>query len=291
MEYDVWKTLFTKDLDNDKYLYHYTTVNNAIDILSSNCLKFHPINNYNNYVGTKVGIVCANSRTGVRLNKKEKEQQIQVKKYLHNNWNNLQMLCFSTDISISDSEINDFLTAHTSEDKDIYFDVTGRGFALPSMWSKFSSSNNGVCFIVNKKMFEENLRLKTPIFFGEEVKYFNFFQHHEINREQLAQLCRQISNFNNNFWTLENLMTNDEHYIKYNFFEKLDCCKHEHEYRYVVFNNLHQDVITVDKFSEYLDGIVIDGLSPELEEQLSNHINSACKIRRINFNDDYCRFY
>lgn len=288
MEYDVWKTLFTRDLDNKKYLYHYTNIENAIKILTANCLKFQPANNYNNYVGAKVGIAYVNSQTRAKL--KETQKQIRVDTYLHKDWNMFQILCFCTDVSISNNQIKKSLLVHSSQDKDQYFDITGRGFALPYMWSKFSNRNNGVCFIINKKIFEENLRLKKYIFFDRKVQYFNFFKYHEINNEQLIALCRQLSHFDNKKWTLENLIENDEHYLKYNFFEKLDSWKHEHEYRYVVFADSIQENIAVDNFNDYLEGVVIDEMPLELEKQLKDLLIPKCKIKRINFGDYYCKF-
>ena len=53
----IWKPLYVEDFDYEQYLYHYTSVEAAIKIISNNSLLFSRISNTNDTSESKMKII------------------------------------------------------------------------------------------------------------------------------------------------------------------------------------------------------------------------------------------
>ena len=120
---------------DNQYLYHYTTFESAVKIITSKTILFSKIerlNDINESSGYKILFSDING------------QKEEVKRYedLHKN---LKQISFTTD------------------------KVDKKGFAIPAMWGHYASRGSGVCLVFDRVKFQSIF--KPPTYYCNEVEY------------------------------------------------------------------------------------------------------------------------
>ena len=291
MEFDIWKPLYVDEFDCDKYLYHYTSFETAIKIIYSNQLLFSLIGRTNDTSESKMKIVFGENNI---VDKDIYRKQVNtISEYFHQSTQIVQLLCFSTDAKINENDKKKYLSIMGK--KDMYYDVSGRGFALPRMWAQYASNNMGVCFVFNREKLEELVKRKIAFTKAAPVKYKKFFNRYIIDTERMDVLYDKISMISNGSLTLLDMIRKDNDFLTYNFFTKLDDWKNEHEYRIVALidNKNHLDRLAIDKVSSCLEGVVIgEQIDPAYEKTIKILIQSMgnkCDVKKIQFTSRMCK--
>lgn len=288
MGYDVWKTLYTNDFDPAKYLYHYTNIEKAIKIIHSQELRFSSITNTNDTSEAKLKILFTDSSNNEISLMDDRVKR--VDEYFKKYHDVVRLLCFSMDTSLSKKEKTAAAVLHKNHAKDKYFDVSGRGFALPRMWAQYADNNAGVCLIINKACLEDQLRNRIEFFKCSKVVYKGFFDVYKIDEAKLNELSKKIEMVANGGLTLVNLMQKDKVFLQYNFFEKLNDWQNEHEYRYLALTDKPENMITVKNLFQFVEGIVIgEKIDPAYEEAIRKLVDKRCDIKKIFFENRACR--
>ena len=273
---DIWNTMYNEDFNNERYLYHYTSVNKAIKILYGNCLKFSKLNNLNDTVESKPKM---SHESFSELN--EFKKAFDYFRKISNE--SLQLLCFSKDSTEHLQKSADLTTALS--------DFSGRGFALPRMWAQYADNNNGVCLIFDR----EKLKSIIGCFLGpllvtdNDVQYVNNFTDVCINLNEinnLLELNERIGNKNNEYVLFLDFVKSNMEFTLYNYFTKFDDWEKEKEYRFLA---LGKDDYFVKNISKALAGIVvgenIDAVDQSIIFSMSKTI---CDVMKINFSFKGC---
>lgn len=287
MGYDVWKTLYTNDFDTSKYLYHYTTIEKAIKILHSKSLRFAAISSTNDTTESRMKLIYVDSKNN-ELPKDDNRVKV-VDDYFKTYYKQIRLICFSRDVPLAAAEKNKAKNLHVNHETDKYYDISGRGFALPRMWSQYASNNEGVCFIINKNQFESELDKKLDFYRHDRVKYKGFFDSHAIDEEKLNILFNKIEAHTNGNLTLLNLMSSNEKFLEYNFFAKLKDWRNEREYRYVTFTDNVEKNVEIGNLFSYLEGVVIgEKIEPAYESVITMKVDTKCRVKKISFGNRAC---
>ncbi len=288
MSSNVWRTLFTSNFDCGQYLYHYTSIEKAIKIIYSKQLWFSSINNTNDTTEAKLRIKF--KKVNSNKNITPDERTLAVTNYLSQRSDSIRILCFSQDADLTEKELNQAIKLHYNHEKDKYFDISGRGFALPRMWAQYASNHEGVCFIINKKIFDQ--KLSSLVFLKESiVHYKNFFTCHEIDETQLNCLYNRITQHSNGLLSFLDLLYNDKHFIEYNYFEKQKDWENEREYRYIalVDRSILNPNIQINGLFDFVQGIVIgEKIDPAYENVIRKSVESRCEVKKIHFDTNMC---
>lgn len=286
MSFDIWRTLFTDDFDTDKYLYHYTNIASAIKIICNNTLLFSKISKTNDTSEAKTKITFAMDNEEDFDSYTQKTEAIY--KYFNQYIDIVQLLCFSMDVRMDKRSKLKALEKMNS--KDIYYDVSGRGFALPRMWAQYANNNQGICFIINKSKILNNIENMIAFSKCHPVKYKHFYSNYIIEKDQMNSLYDKVSMFSNGRLTLLNMIQNDDQFLRYNFFEKLEDWSNEHEYRILALIDKHEsgnDRLKITNFSSYLEGVVLgEKMDKEYEQVIRLLIENKmgkCNIKKISF--------
>lgn len=120
---------------DNQYLYHYTTFESAVKIITSKTMLFSKIERLNDI----------NESSGYKILFSDIDgQKEEVKRYedLHKN---LKQISFTTD------------------------KVVKKGFAIPAMWGHYASRGSGVCLVFDRVQFQSIF--KRPEYYCNEVKY------------------------------------------------------------------------------------------------------------------------
>lgn len=292
MNFDLWKPLHVDNFDCEKYLYHYTNVETAIKIIHSNSLLFSQISRTNDTSESKMKIVF--EENNILDKEKYKSSRDKISNYFKEYSQFIQLLCFSMDAKISDSDKNKYIKL--LGDKDKYYDVSGRGFSLPRMWAQYAKNNEGVCFIFNRKKLIKQIEKKIAFTKSGPVKYKKFFDSYLISQEQMDILSDRISMVSNGSLTMLNMIQKDNDFLKYNFFEKLDDWKNEHEYRIVALIDQKDKPdyrLPINGMMSFLEGIVIgermDLAYEKTIKMLIDSTGSKCEVKRIQFDSRLCK--
>ena len=287
MGYDVWKTLFTRDFNCDKYIYHYTSVENAIQIIQSNQMVFSGLSASNDFLEEKVRIAYID-----KANNKNIEDCPEAKAFncfLQKRSKLLQLLCFCVDTKFPPAKLKKMAFIHTNHNIDKYFDITGRGFASPYMWSKYQHKN-AVCFILNKAAFEKYLNADADFWVAKQVRYLGPSSYFEIDSEKLTDLHSKMCLFSKKRISLSRKIIKIPEYIDFNFFFKDISFQGECEYRYVAMANCAEDTVCVTQLDKYIEGIVCsEDIDSEVERDLIALLNNSCDIKKISFRDSFYR--
>lgn len=286
MKTDVWKTLYGDNFDTEKYLYHYTSIDNAINIIHSDSLLFSQINKTNDTSEAKMKLIF--STDGIDNEKDYKEKTELITKYFSDSNSVVQLLCFSMDIKLKASDKKKAI--ERMNDKEIYYDFSGRGFALPRMWAQYASNNTGVCLVINKAKLLSIIKRKVAMVKYDPVTYNKFFDSYTISYDRMISLSEKISLVSNGSLTLLSMVQNDKEFVKYNYFEKLDDWKNEHEFRILAFIDRREDKnyrLKIDGLSSCLEGIVIGESTSKAHQKvielLLNEKKPACSLKQIRF--------
>ncbi len=274
MGYEIWKTI--DQVDTQKYLYHYTSMENAYKILYSKVLRFSNLCSTNDIFEQRPKLIFEDLSNTENISKAK-----EIKKYLSTHRKKIKILCLSTDqFNQSDYDI----MCETLTFDQIRANVTGRGFALPRMWAQYASNSTGVCLVINKqKLFDTIKKQSIDITFGY-VQYLNSHSTHLITNSSLNKMYNLIKSNNHN--TLQAIISCNSGFVEHNFFYKLSDWKDEREFRIITTAENKEDIIEINDTTSFIEGIVIGHNVDNLHEILIQPlISNNCDLRRIVFED------
>lgn len=292
MSFDIWKTLYSNNFNSEKYLYHYTDFETAIKIICSNNLLFSSITKTNDTTESKLKIDFEYKDTyEIDI---YKNMVSEITKYFNENFEIVQLLCFSMDLKIAEKDRKKYVAALDAKNK--FYDVSGRGFALPRMWAQYAKKNEGVCFIFNKDKLIQQVKKRIAFSKCKKVTYNSFSKKHLISVERMEALYNKISLVSNGTLTLLDMIQKDKDFLDYNFFEKLDDWKNENEYRIIALidNKNKQDYrMPINGMLSFLEGIVIGEKMDQAYENtiklLVDSKDKKCEVKRIQFDSHICK--
>ena len=288
MDINLWKTLFDDKFDYDQYLYHYTTVEKAIKIINSNELWFSRISKTNDTTESKLRIKFKDSVTGKNILPDERTKA--VSEYLSSTSDCVRIICFSVDSKLNNEDLKDAEEMHLNHAKDKYFDISGRGFALPRMWAQYASNHEGVCFIVNKRIFDEQLS-QLAYCESRKVKYNSFFSSYTIYEQELQHLYNRCIQFANGMLSFIDLINSNSSFMNYNYFEKQRDWENEKEYRYVTLVDTARSNfdVKIGNLFGYVEGIVIgEKIDIAFENVMRLLLKDKCCVKKIHFGTNMC---
>lgn len=269
-------------VEQEKYLYYYTTYEDVLKILYYDALIFSKLNASNDAFEQKPKVKLDSENLALR------QMFTCIHDGLEKIRSNIRILCFSTD-AVFDKIKEQYQVMNMLFSKDLIREnVAGRGFALPRMWAQFSNNNHGVCLVFDKNKLEDRIDKSQIAFYGKKVEYKAYYYPFKITEEQLNHLQNGI---NTNPWDfVKKIATDDSNYIMYNYFTKLDDWKSENEYRYITFSDRNtNDDVKVSSISSALCGVVIGERMGEIEKHmikllLANSFNGL-PLKEIVFED------
>ncbi len=290
MQFDIWKPLYVDKFDCEKYLYHYTSVATVLKIIQTNTLLFSKICETNDTTEAKMRLLFENENVSDVDSYKKKVDMIST--YFKNYKKYVQLMCFSTDMKVKVNDRKKYL--NIMDKKDIYFDVSGRGFALPRMWAQYSNNNQGVCLVFNKKKLIDLINRKVSFSKHDKVQYTNFCDRYLIKKDRMDDLYEKILMLSNGRLTMLNMIERDKEFLKYNFFEKHNDWSSEHEFRIITLvDNEENDRVAISQISSCLEGVVlgekINSTYEEIIKLLLKQLKNDCEVRKIQFGDQICK--
>lgn len=290
MNNTVWKTMFTDDFCDDEYLYYYTDLETAKQIISSNQLTFSPLNMSNDCPEEKVKLFYSDEPKSFVT--KDPIDTDLIDEYLTKRYDCIQIISFCQDYHFSNNQIKIMSKSHNNHEKDKYYDVTGRGFSIPCMWAKYRTDSNGVCFVINKHKFDNHVETDTDFILQDKVEYFDFTHSYVINKDVACDLTEKILRIKKQKKSIFTLIKNNDIHLKFNFLSKKIDWIYENEYRYISFKDTSVDFVSVGGLDEYLEGIVINSnINATLENELLQFVTDfhidKCRIKKISFGNDY----
>lgn len=270
-----WLTLYDPDYVDNKYFYHFTSVDSAIKILDNGTLKFSKLNRTNDTLESKPKI----NFSGLS----EKDDIIALRKHITElNNNMLQLLCFTMDYPKKNDLVNDTIK---------YGDYSGRGFSLPRMWAQYAKNNLGICLVFKKAILSKLIQesLGSSLIYSNEITYFNQFNEFDIDMKTSERLLDRIRQHNSllekSLSSLDFLKSNIE-LVKYCYFSKLDDWKGENEYRFLA---LGDDDYFIKKIDKALSGVIIGEKMPaENQKIISFFCEDICEVKQITFTCNGC---
>ncbi|TEW43610.1 DUF2971 domain-containing protein [Psychromonas algicola] len=230
--------MFQNLKDESKYLYHYTTVDKAVDfILKDKTLMFNSLRNTNDPKESKnwkfdfhIGDGASPSHAESMKLWETISEEIKLK---------CKILCFSKDKSC----LGD----------DFFNDIYLRGFAKSRMWAQYGDDHKGVCLIFSKKKIEALLTAQfgsISDLYATDIKY--------KNRPLKGDICK--SPYTLHYSLLKELGVPEyvkRHIYTHNnelIFEKSLDWRDEEEYRYMMLiNNINNQYL---KYENALCGVV-----------------------------------
>lgn len=272
--FEAWQTMYEKDFDKDKFLYHYTNVSKAFKILHGKQLKFSKLNLMNDTLEAKPKLSFDKHIDSTTF------QKI-VCHFGYTNNHYLQLLCMSKDSRIEMSAPNE---------RTLYSDYSGRGFALPRMWAQYADNNNGVCFIFDKSKLISIIKdtLGAELIRMGNVDYVSHFEPINID---LASVLDHVKRSGSKSEIVRNIKEVDflkkyENFVQYNYFSKLDDWKGENEYRFLAYGD--EDNYIPDVF-EAIAGIVVGEFIEDSNLRIIELLSeNQFEIMKISFNCDGC---
>ncbi len=271
---DAWLTLYEKNFDVSKYVYHYTNVDKAAMILSGDSLKFSKVTTMNDTLESKPKIVTN------ELSRALVARLIEHFKFTNNQY--VQLLCFSTDHPLRNKTV-DRITRYT--------DFSGRGFSFPRMWAQYASDNNGVCFVFNKEKLKELISnaLGASLITCGNVTYINEYKKNiQINSDMATRL---LSTLEGDIVTRSlndvQFLRNNEDFVKYNYLSKLRDWEQEREYRFVAYG---ANDFFVPEISKAICGVVVgEQIKPHNERILQMFCRNRFEVKKIAFYYNGCQ--
>lgn len=290
MSFDIWKPLFVDKFDCEKYLYHYTSAETVLKIIQTNTLLFSKICETNDTTEAKMRLMFELEKARDIESFKNKVDAIST--YFKDYKKYVQLMCFSTDVRIREQDKQRYQNPQNSKNQ--YYDISGRGFALPRMWAQYSSNNQGVCLVFNRKKLINLISRKVAFSKSGTVKYTNFCDRYLIKNERLEELYEKIQMLSNGRLTMLSLIEKDKEFLKYNFFEKYNDWSSEHEFRIITLvDNEENDRVAISEITTCLEGVVlgekIDSTYEEIIKMLLKDKKNDCQVRKIQFGDQICK--
>jgi hypothetical protein len=282
MKNDTWRTLLTDDFETDKYLYHYTTVTKLIKILSSQELRFSSLNQTNDTTESKTKIRFLEDDEKENI---DNEQARIINQYITQRNKNVCLLCFSKDVKLKPTEKERIKQLYADPDRDIFFDVTGRGFALPRMWAQYAGNHEGACLVIDKKELEKRIKNDVANFQQGSVQYKGAFSPYFIGKKDADSIFTKIKNEANGQMVLVKLMETNSAFIRHNYFTKQKDWESEREYRYIALtDNEASNHQKVSGLFTFLKGIVLgEKIDPAFEKAIRMMVGKVCEVKKIIF--------
>lgn len=274
MGYEIWKTI--NKVNTEKYLYHYTSMENAYKILYSKTLKFSDLCSTNDIFEQRPKLIFEDLSDKENINKAKV-----IREYLTTHRKKIKILCLSTD-QFNQSDY-DIMCENLTFDQ-IRANVTGRGFALPRMWAQYASNSTGVCLVINKQKLFDTIKNQSINITCNSVKYINSHSTHLITNSSLNKMYNLIKSNNDN--TLQSIILCNSGFVTHNFFCKLSDWKDEREFRIITTAKNRDDIIEINDITSFIEGIVMGHNVDDLHEILMKSlITSNCDLRQIVFED------
>lgn len=245
---------------SDKLLFHYTSLESACNILSSNKLRLSNLANMNDPLE-----FCKPDCFGfgdVRTDIMKKAMR-ELMASLQERENKIRLICFCKDFYCKGEWNNENLQNYSSN-------LTFKGWARSRMWAQYADNHRGVCLVFNKsefngefkKLANNHIKILEP----QKITYTNYLN--ELESAMTDEL--DVKNHDSNFL---HFYLDDER-TKY-LFQKSEDFRDENEYRFVLIDD-NLDSSKTDKFIDFGTSIkaVILGerFSPILKFSLQNNI-------------------
>lgn len=255
--------MFEPHIEHDKYLYHYTSAETALEkIIPASTLKvgaFHNTNDPKESKSWDFNLACGDSDPSYEATSKAKgivSGTIQER---------VKLLCFSKDKSYMDIDPLNHLFS--------------RGFAKPRMWAQYGGNHTGVCFVFEKEKLnvaigKEYVGMDTDVYQGS-VTYQNRPLSEDITRSAYTINYPHFLDVGLQHYVRQHLFT---HYRRL-FFEKSLDWRDEEEYRWVLVSNKEGNLYL--NFGDALAGIVF-GENTE-EKIISSIVEESRKLGDIEF--------
>lgn len=269
---DVWHTLYEKEFDTNKYLYHYTSFSTGVKILIGNSLKFSALNKLNDTLESKPKMIFDNEESSSyeKLSKMIDETS-ELK---------LQLICFSQDndkFEKSPRVQSDYLASHS--------DYTGRGFALPRMWAQYAQNNSGICFIFDREKLAQKITdyLGSSLIHHTKVDYVSQYDTVIEDDRDVQILLENYSkaSLSSKISKAKDFLKSNENFTKYNYFSKFEDWAGEHEYRFLAIGD---EEFLVTDIQDAISGIVIGERMNDAEIEVFKRLSDGiCEIARIKF--------
>ena len=292
MNFDIWKPLFADNFDYGKYLYHYTSFETVLKIIQTDTLLFSKICETNDTTESKMRLVFDSTNVSdVELYKKKIDL---ISNYFKNYKKYVQLMCFSSDVRINERDKRKYLSSMNTKSQ--YYDISGRGFALPRMWAQYSNDNQGVCLVFNKKELIDLINRKFAFSKYGLVEYTDFYDRYLIKNDRIEDLYEKILLLSNGRLTMLRMIEKDKEFLKYNFFKKYNDWSSEHEFRIITLvDNEENDRVPISQILSCLEGVVlgekINSTYEEIIKMLLRGKKDDCEVRKIQFGDQICKLY
>lgn len=205
---------FFPELDRKKYLYHYTTMDTAINyVLRNRTLRFNSLANVNDPMEADPSRWAFSSSEG---NRNDDVVHARLKDHFQNR---SKVVCFSRDDQ-SEGGSQEFNP----------LDYCSRGHSKPRMWATYGDDHKGVCLIFDKKIlgkaFERGLNGRGQLLQGA-VRYGKRLPADE-NDAAVFDMAALRENFDG-----ELKRKIDKHHRTYFFYKHVDWAT-EDEYRFLI---------------------------------------------------------
>ncbi len=275
-------------IEENKYLYHYTSMEKACSILFNNELWFSNLCRTNDVFEQRVKISFSalkeNCKTTIQLQEMAKKIT-EVRNYMNNIRTRIKLLCFSSDTDFkTDEDKNAFEKLIFSlPDEFQAINVIGRGFALPRMWAQYASDNKGVCFIFDKNKIISKVKELNHCFIAEKVVYRPLYNPYILTDDEFKSAYEHIST---EYYDAIKTMINDQYpYLKYDFFSKLSDWSSENEFRIILTNNNGEDTVKLKGIKGAIEGIVFGANTEPINAYLFKYLSKDFDVRKIVYED------
>lgn len=248
--------MFGEEVDTDKFLYHYTTIETALEkILPNGNLRFSEIINTNDPRERKnwnFVLTCPSPKIpqGDKYLEIIAEANCIFKR-------NCKLLCFSSDVT--DENANTF-------------NLTINGFKHPRMWAQYAENHRGICLVFEKKKLSKNI--------AESLKDKGILHHGYVNYTQSIHSYDAFHlNYDEicfkglNIYLMEHLSK----FYRELFFEKNIDWRDECEYRWVIIgNNSNEEYVSI---RNAICGVIVGADFPTVYKVV---IEKFCQEYKIN---------
>lgn len=281
-----WRPL--NQIEKDKYLYHYTSMEKAFSILYSNELWFSNINDTNDVFEQKVKISFSEIKNNCKTHKDYKDALDKiniVRNYMDDVREKIKLLCFSRDTELrTDEDIRTFKELMSSlppEHQTI--NVIGRGFSLPRMWSQYASDNKGVCFIFNKNQILEKVSNSNHFYMAENVIYKPLYSPYMIPIKEFEKTYEYITTEYDD--AIKTMLKKNLPYLRCDFFSKLSDWSSENEFRIILTNNHGENTVKLKHIDNAIEGIVFGANTEPVYSDLLKYAARNFDLRKIVYED------
>lgn len=282
----VWRPL--NQIEKDRYLYHYTSMEKAFSILYSDELWFSNINYTNDIFEQKVKISFSELKNSCKT-RSEYEDTInkinKVKKYMDDVREKIKLLCFSRDTELKTVEdvrtFQELMSSLSTEQQAI--NVIGRGFSLPRMWSQYASDNKGVCFIFNKNQILEKVKKSNHFYMAENVVYKPLYSPYMMSVEEFQNTYDYIITEYDD--AIKTMIIKRLPYLRCDFFSKLSDWSSENEFRIILANNNGENTVKLKNISDTIEGIVFGANTEPVYSDLLKYAAKNFDLRKIVYED------